>query len=103
PANQGMGDMINCRLRRTTRLSISLGGVLTVFDNIEIKATQVLRAKRGDMLGDLVKVHRIISTDDLRLYRLRTLNDKFIKADQLIDINAVGHRIKVVGIGKQEA
>src|SRR5690606_38676489 len=98
-----MSDMINRRLRRATRLSISLGSVLTVFDNIEIKATQVLRAKRGDMLGDLVKVHRIISTDDLRLYRLRTLNNKFIKANQLIDINAVGRRIKVVGVGQQEA
>ena len=98
-----MGDMINRRLRRATRLSISLGSVLTVFDNIEIKATQVLRAKRGDMLGDLVKVHRIISADDLRLYHLRTLNNKFIKANQLININAVGHRVEVIGIGKQEA
>ena len=91
--------MVNRCLCRATRLTIGLGSVLTVFDNIEIKATQVLRAKRGDMLGDLVKVHRIISADDLRLYRLRTLNDEFIKANQLININAVGRRIKVISIG----
>ena len=52
------------------------------------------------MLGDLVKVHRIISTHDLCLHGLRTLNDKFIEADQFIDINAISRWIKVISIGK---
>ena len=67
PTNQRVNNVIQSRLRRSSCLAISLGGVLAIFNDIQVKTTQLYRAKVMYFLIDQVELISIECRCDFTL------------------------------------
>ena len=79
-----------------TRLRVRFGGVLTVFDDVEVETTQVINTEVGQGAGDDMEVHIFIGFLDGFLYFRRTLQDVLIQRNQLIHRQGISRWFKAV-------
>ena len=90
-------------LRRTPGMGITLGCVLAVLDDVEIKATQLAATKVVHPVKHLVELIIVISLTQLFLNGTGTGTDPAIQRQQVFIRNPVFRWFKPGEIGQQEA
>ncbi|MNC39861.1 hypothetical protein D3C75_885410 [compost metagenome] len=95
--------MIEGGLAGATGQAVSLGGVLTILDDIQIEGAHLDGAELHQLLGHAVEVVLVERRHDLGLYRFGTTYGPAIHHYHVGRRHHVGRRIEAVQVGQQEA
>ena len=103
PAHQRFCDVIQRSLAATTRHTVRFGGVLTVFDDVEVEGTHLNGAEAHQTLYHFVEIVCFVRVEDVFLCRFRTTYGPAIQYHHLFRFHHIFCWIKTVQVCQQEA